>query len=311
MTGIDISKYQPVIPPGNWEFVIARVTHDAGGVDPLGPQHFRNALTRAPVRGVYHFWDPTVSSGAAQARLMANTALSIGFRKDVDLFALDSEAKALGGTSANAAWVREFFVTAHALLGARALWYVGWPFYVEHFAADTALLREQAWWLPSYGPNDGQPHDPKCPYPPALHQYTSVGGANGSGLDVSRVMDTAAWHNLIGAAPAPKPTPAPKVARVIDSKFPPVDSKAVYHPGLKRWVSICLALDGGVFAPQGGFCGTPIGHDYWKGHVASALAVKGDSQHPLTDAEVNAGKLYAVIASNSNRYAYGPGDETK
>lgn len=298
MTGIDISKYQLAIPPGDWDFVIVRVTHDAGGTDALAAQHFADAARRAPVRGVYHFWDPTASSGVAQAQLMASNALKIGFRKGVDLWALDSEAVALPTPAANIAWKRAFYATARSMLGNKCLWYVGWPFYVEHFGNDLAALKEQAWWLPAYGPNDGTPHDPQCPYAPALHQYTSVGGPNRSGLDVNRVMDAGAWNALLVPV-APAHPPAPKVTPVIQATHPPVDVKVIDgHP-------IVLTSDGGIFAPEGGFCGTPVGQTYWKGQTAAALATKGDPKHPLSDAEVKAGKSYAVIAESGSRYAYG------
>lgn len=315
MTGIDISEFQLAIPAGAWDFVITRVTHDRAGVDKRVARHFPAAAKFAH-RGVYHFWDPTASSGAAQAAHMAQTVLALGFRKGVDLWALDAEAKALPTHAQNTAWAREFFATGRALLGGKCLFYVGYPFYVANFGNDPALLHEHAWWLPAYGPNDGQPHEPACPFAPTLHQYTSRGGPGGSGLDVSRVMDAAAWNALVGGGnptpPAQKPHPTqpqPKVKPVIDTKSPLRDVKSFVDPKSKRVVPIALTHDGGVFSPSPGVGFepfTPIGHDYWKGQVAAALAVAGDPNHPLTQDEIRAGNVYAVIAESGARYAYGP-----
>lgn len=299
MTGIDISQWQVAIPPGRWDSILVRVSHDATGIDERGPEHFANALHQTSVRGIYHFWNPTVSSGHDQAILMAGAALRMGFRKGVDLWALDCEKTALGSPALNAAWVRDFFATAAALLGGRCLLYIGWPFYVEHFGTDLTLLREHAWWLPSYGDNDGTVHEPTCPFPPVLHQYTSRGGPNLTGLDLNRVIDAVGWQRLVSqSAPAPAPSPLPKVPPVIKASHPPVDVKVVDGK------PIVLTSDGGIFAPEGGFCGTPVGQAYWHGQTASALAIKGDPKYPLTAAEVAAGKKYAVIAASGARYAY-------
>lgn len=210
MTGIDISKYQSAIPPGTWDFVFARATHDATGVDPLFETHFPNALTRSARRGAYHFANPSESSGAAQATHFAQVCLANGFNKYVDLWALDFEEGALGSHAANVAWIREFMATVTALLGARGLLYVGWPYFVESCGVENvALLHEHPWWLPAYGPNDGQPHSYQAPFVPCVHQYTSRGGPNRSGLDLDRVLDTATWAHLLGSSPAPVPKPKP------------------------------------------------------------------------------------------------------
>lgn len=210
MTGIDISKYQPAIPAGAWDFIFARATHDASGVDPLFDEHFPNALARSPRRGAYHFWNPTESGGVPQAQHFAQVCLANGFRPGIDVWALDVEESASGAHDANAIWVRAFMRMARALLGNLCFLYIGWPFYEANFGSDLTLLHEQAWWLPSYGPNDGQPHAPTCPFLPVIHQFTSRGGANGGGLDVNRILDTAGWASLFTSAPAPKP-PAPPV----------------------------------------------------------------------------------------------------
>jgi GH25 family lysozyme M1 (1,4-beta-N-acetylmuramidase) len=218
MTGIDISQWQSAIAPGAWGFIFCRATHDGLGVDLMFDEHFPNALARAPRRGAYHFAKPIVSSGAAQAQHFAQVCIANGFRVGVDLWALDFEANALGSQAANVAWIREFMATARALLGGRAFLYIGWPYYGESCGGDVSLLHESPWWLPAYGPNDGQPHTYTAPFVPCVHQYTSRGGPNLSGLDVNSVLDTALWTRTVATAPAPKPAPPvpPKQSQTID-----------------------------------------------------------------------------------------------
>lgn len=210
MTGIDISQWQSAIPAGTWDFIFCRATHDGLGDDLMFDKHFPNALARAPRRGAYHYAKPIVSTGAAQAQHFAQVCLAQGFRKNVDMWALDFEANALGSQSANVAWIRDFMATAIALLGARCLLYVGWPYFVETCGSESIeLLHEHAWWLPAYGPNDGTWHSPTAPFVPCVHQFTSRGGPNLSGLDLNRVLDTAAWARIFDETPAPKPAPKP------------------------------------------------------------------------------------------------------
>lgn len=210
MTGIDISQWQSAIAPGAWDFIFCRATHDGLGDDLMFPTHFANARARTARVGAYHFAKPTASSGAAQAQHFAQVCIAHGFRVGVDLWALDFEANALGSHAANVAWIREFMATARALLGGRAFLYVGWYFFTGSCGAENvALLHESPWWLPAYGVNDGQPHTYSAPFVPCVHQFTSRGGPNLSGLDVNRVLDTALWARTVSDAPAPKPAPIP------------------------------------------------------------------------------------------------------
>lgn len=221
MTGIDISQWQGAIAPGAWDFIFCRATHDGLGDDLMFEQHFPNALARAPRRGAYHFAKPTESSGAAQAQHFAQVCMTHGFRPGVDLWALDFEANALGSHAANLAWIREFMAAARGMLGARCLLYVGWPYFEGACGAENVeLLRESPWWLPAYGPNDGQPHAPTAPFVPCVHQFTSRGGPNLSGLDLNRVLDTATWSRLVGTQPTPAPVPKP---------VPPTQAPTIDH----------------------------------------------------------------------------------
>lgn len=221
MTGIDISQWQSAIAPGSWDFIFCRATHDGLGDDLMFDQHFPNALARTARRGAYHFAKPTVSRGAAQAQHFAQVCIANGFRGGVDLWALDFEANRLADAAENIAWIRDFMATARALLGGRAFLYIGWPYYVESCGGDVTLLHESPWWLPAYGPNDGQPHTYSAPFVPCIHQYTSRGGPNLSGLDVNRILDTALWARTVDTAPAPAPKPVPPV--------PPKQAQTIDH----------------------------------------------------------------------------------
>lgn len=311
MTGIDVSYAQSGIAPGAWDFIIAQLTHDTTGHDVMADQHFPNALKRSARRGGYHYANPASSSGAVQGRLFATRALELGFRKNVDIWALDSEEHMEPGAKpANAAWVREWFATVRPILGELRWWYVGWPYYLEHFGGDLTLLKEQPWWLPAYGPNDGHPYPPECPFLPLVHQYSSRGGPGGSGLDVNRVLDTALWSRIF-SSPTPAPAPAPpKVKPVIHTTSPLVDVKQFHHGVLGHQIAVALTRDGGIFAPAPGVGFspfTPVGQAYWKGEVAAALAVAGDPDHPLTAAEAKAKCAYVVISESNHRYAFGQG----
>lgn len=204
---IDISYAQGAIPAGNWDGVIVQLTHDTHGIDVMGERHFHDAA-RWPVRGGYHYANPQASDAATQAALFVNRTTALGFRRGVDCWALDFEEHALSSADANRSWITAWMAYATGALGARGFLYVGWP-YAQASGLDAKFLQRFNWWLPAYGPNDGQPHDPVCPFAPVLHQYTSRGGPGGTGLDVSRVLDQSGWDRMFGAAPAP-PAPAPK-----------------------------------------------------------------------------------------------------
>lgn len=305
---IDVSYAQVAIPPGAWNGVIVQLTHDRHGIDVRGERHFADAA-RYPIRGGYHYANPAASDPGLQAQTFTDRALALGFRVNVNLWALDFEEHALDSGAANATWITEWMHAVGARLGSRGFLYIGWPM-ARACGLDAAFLRHFNWWLPAYGPNDGTEHHYDAPYAPVLHQYTSVGGPGGSGLDVSSVTDPGAFARILGS---PIPKPHPKVQPVIQTSSPLRDVKAVHlpHPAgtPPRLIAVALTKDGGIFcpAPGVGFTPfTPVGQDYWKGQVAAALAVKDDPEHPLTDEEIAAGNVYAVIAESGHRYAYGP-----
>jgi hypothetical protein len=215
---IDISYAQGAVPAGPWTGCIVQLTHDTHGFDVMGDRHFHDAA-RFPMRGGYHYANPAASEASTQAALFVNRASALGFRRDVDCWALDFEERALPSADANRSWITTWMAYVRGALGSRGFLYVGWP-YAQASGLDAGFLRKFNWWLPAYGPNDGQPHDPVCPFAPVLHQYTSRGGPGGTGLDVSRIMDQAGYDRMFGASPAPVPAPAPR---------PPVQAPTIDH----------------------------------------------------------------------------------
>lgn len=277
MTGIDISQWQSAIAPGTWDFIFARATHDGLGVDLMFDRHFPNALTRSSRRGAYHFAKPIVSTGAAQAQHFAQVCKANGFRVGVDAWALDFEANALGSHAANVAWIRDFMATARTLLGARGLLYVGWPYFVETCGEENlALLHEHPWWLPAYGPNDGQPHTYSAPFIPCVHQYTSRGGVNLSGLDVNRVLDTAAWARLFTSEVLLHSQFAHALGIVSWCQFT--------HPTLGPKCVAAVDTSGAVFClPADAYLGGANGKPYFAGRHAATITAATPTGYTITD----------------------------
>lgn len=223
MVGIDVSKWQATVPsppPGvaSWDFVFCRATHSDGtpSVDGKFSQHFADALQHGKLRGAYHFADPPQSSAVAQAAFFVATCLSNGFVPGRDLWALDIESGGgkMQGALDNVQWVADFMKAAGVVLGGRAFLYTGWPWAESMFGIYAEVtLRKYNWWLPAYGPNDGKEHAYNAPDVPVLHQYTSLGGAGGSSLDVNSITDAGAWQRIVGAALPTHPAPAPMPAK--------------------------------------------------------------------------------------------------
>lgn len=74
-------------------------------------------------------------------------------------------------------------------------------------------------WVAGYGQNDGLRH-PLRPAPArgwVIHQFTSLGGPNGSGLDVNYCPDLPALLTSLGSAPAPIPGVEEMATRMIQA----------------------------------------------------------------------------------------------
>ena len=200
--GIDISMFQPTVPPGPWLFTVHKATEGTGWTDPKFQERFPAIVG---MRGAYHYARPGQSDGKTQANHFADVCLANGFRVGVDMWQLDAE----DGENANISpqqwrqFITDFMWTAFYRLGRRAFLYAGWPFLTAHDVTD--LVSTFQWWLPDYGPNDGQVHPMQTP-PWAtphvvLHQYTSAGG-----LDQNVVANQYAWEKLFPPPAPPKPS---------------------------------------------------------------------------------------------------------
>jgi GH25 family lysozyme M1 (1,4-beta-N-acetylmuramidase) len=295
----------------------------------MADEHFPNALQRTAIRGAYHYANPQSTDGGSQAKLMAARAIELGFRKGVDVWALDFEEHALTSRDANQAWIRAFMSTARGLLGDRRLLYIGWPFYQQTCGTDVTLLRENPWWLPAYQHNDGQPHplDAGVPFVPVLHQYSSRGGPKLSGLDVNRVLDVAGWNATVGAAPA---------LDVAD----PRPLGVVHQPHATTGAHWTFNAGGGVFsygcpffgsipgleppvklvAPIVAMAATPTGKGYWLVGTDGGVFAFGDARFfgamagkPLNGpidgiASSATGKGYWLHAGDGGVFAFGDAD---
>lgn len=276
MTGIDISYAQETIPPGAWDFVFCRATHSDTGavgathVDSKFVEHFA-AARKYPHRGAYHFADPR-SDGASQARVFVATCLANGFRPNVDSWTYDAERPGL----TRAHWLA-FRTVALAALGHVRFLYVGFPFYEANFGPNLDLLHQDPWWLPAYGPNDGTPHAPNgIPFLPVIHQYSSRGGPNRSGLDVNRVLDTAAWSRLY----------APEV--LLHAQFPHalgiVSWCQFTHPTLGPKCVAAVDATGAVFClPGNAYLGGMNGSKAFAGRTAATITAESPTGYTITD----------------------------
>jgi hypothetical protein len=202
--GIDISGWQPNEVPGDWLFVVVKTTDGLSVANPKAGSQWDFAR-RHPLRGLYHYARPGHSGGNAQAAFFAQDAIRRGFRPGVDLWQLDCENKG-NELVTGPQWegfVNSFMAEARAQLGARGFLYAGRYFHPEVFGRLCAVY---PWWLPDYGPNDGDPHPFGAPANPVIHQFTTEPGS----VDRNRVYNQAAWAALMGATPARQPYTAPQ-----------------------------------------------------------------------------------------------------
>jgi GH25 family lysozyme M1 (1,4-beta-N-acetylmuramidase) len=194
--GIDISHYQGTIPGGPWLFAVHSVGDGLTYTDPSFAGRYQALRMVAPIVGAYIYARPVQSSGTDQAKRFAVLALAAGFRKGVDIWQLDAE----GGENDNisgAVWrtfIDEFMLVATDLLGDRGFLYAGWPFLMSLGLTD--LVTHYDWWLPDYGPNDGQIHpvqvSPEIAADVVIHQYTSAGN-----LDQNVVLNVQKWDAIL------------------------------------------------------------------------------------------------------------------
>lgn len=286
---VDRGLGQP-IPAGHFDAVFYQATHDSGGWDVGFHTAWAKLKAQGAVRGAYHFARPGASSGAAQATFFVDRVLSQGWDSKRDLWMLDVEVPGLSGQALKQ-WVIDFMEYAKAKLGDRGFLYIGWPFYVVHVdAQDFHLLFAYRWWLPNYGPNDGQQHDyhEGEPVDPVLHQYTS------KPYDKSVIINATAWHDLFD----------PEV--IVHQQFNPplkvVSTTLFIHPdptkGEHGVCSVSVQSDGSCFTePANAYMGGMNGSKDFHGRTAARVV----AAHKLP----GHGKYGYVIVDGKNEM-YGP-----
>jgi hypothetical protein len=210
MIGVDISAAQPNFPTpwyAQWGFVVCKATEGHDYHDPTFTAKFFDAQRFCSHAGAYHYARPGDGfNGVQQADFFADTVLAAGFRPGFDIWQLDCETKDNEGV-APGRW-REFIASfmhqATTRLGSKGTLYAGYYFWLNQLGGDHAILAPYRWWLPWYGPNDGEIHLPTAllPQHPFIQQFTSHGG-----LD-RNVVDDGAWSTWF-QAPVPKPVPTP------------------------------------------------------------------------------------------------------
>ena len=193
--GIDISAAQPNTPSGDWLFIVHKATEGHDYLDPAFAARFGPSRAGAAYVGAYHYARPLDGyPGNAQADFFAQTCLAAGFRPGEDLWQLDCEGTGNDGCTP-AEWsvfVRAFMAEATAKLGNRGFLYVG-QFFPIGLDPNTF-----SWWLPDYGPNNGNVNPIANGKVPVIHQYSSAGA-----LDRNVVVDTAKWNAIVGDVPIP------------------------------------------------------------------------------------------------------------
>lgn len=181
MQGVDISHWQPAFPPEwykQWGFVVCKATEGHDIPDPGFTNHFGAARGNASHVGAYHYARPgDGTDGTQQADYFADTVLAAGFQPGVDLWQLDVEGAGNEHVTAGQwlTYIGQFRQRATERLGARALLYVGYYYWLSNLNGRHDILEPWAWWLPWYGPDDGQQHSitVQLPQAPLVIQYTT------------------------------------------------------------------------------------------------------------------------------------------
>ena len=218
MQGADISQFQPNFPPDwykQYGFVVCKASEGSSEVDPTFAIKFPAARGNCAHAGTYHYARPADGSGTQQADHFADTCLANGFRPGVDIWMLDVEGT--GNESVTAGqwlgYIGEFRIEAEKRLGRLGCLYVGYYFWLSNLGGRHDLLAPWKWWLPWYGPNDGQLHQPtgvNLPQAVFVQQYTSA-----NGLDLNYV-DDAAWSTWLQTAPPVDWSAVEKIAKYIE-----------------------------------------------------------------------------------------------
>lgn len=177
MIGVDISEHQGAWGPDRFtvfDFAIVRVANENGYPDRFASQNVAAAqvipwgVYAWPVAGMGYEWNRYYARGIA-----AQWRPPLGVWADVER----------SGRGIAAVEDVEGFCVGVQDTGVLA------GFYSNIFELPrSSFLDTLPWWMAHYGPNNGVRHEPVNPSPPrdwAIHQFTSRGGAGGSGLDLN------------------------------------------------------------------------------------------------------------------------------
>jgi hypothetical protein len=294
--GIDISGFQPNAVPGDWLFVVVKLTEGQTVVNPKADAQWRFAQG-FPFRGFYHYARPAVSDGRTQAQTFAVQALARGFRKGIDWWQLDCEGDGNDGVNAGqwTAFVNDFFATGRQLLGGMGFLYASRAFMPDAFGA---LCARYPWWLPDYGPFDnGQLHPLPPGVEPVIHQFT------GNGLDLNVIHNPQALAVLLVAANPKATVPTlPKVRQEFDPAPRAISLTVFQRPtggnATGGYAAAQLNSDGGVYCdPPDAYLGGVNGKSFFVGRTPALI------RQP-TAAEGSPGTGYVIVDTAGECYRF-------
>lgn len=218
MKAIDVSN---VNGPVNWH----RVAREAGihlafvkateGLtfdDSLFPRHRVEAKAAGIHLGAYHFARPDLHDPISEARHFCRVVgkVRVGELRPV----LDFETPARLSPSQMQAWAERWCAEVKRILGVAPLFY-SYPAFVA--AMHPTRKIGVAFWLASYGVNDGREHPFSIPRPwqhVAIHQYTSNGHIPG----VSGRVDVSSVSSIVPLLAHPVRGTVKHVAHAVKSK---------------------------------------------------------------------------------------------
>lgn len=286
--GIDISGVQPRDVPGDWKFIVVKVSEGLGMPNHLFDQQW--AAAARTTRGGYHYARPLVSRGSDQGNYFSNMLIQRGFQPGRDIWQLDAEDGENDGVSGTTwrVFIDDFMAAATARLGRRGFLYAGLPFLQSHGLTD--LPYKYMWWLPDYGRNDGADHGYSTTLPVVIHQFSSAGS-----LDQNKIINQLAYNQ----APVPNPAPGGNVQPRFNPPTHNLVDALVTPSG--AWG---LAADGSVYTFAGFFQGAAVGRSWFSGHLAARIVVPGaqvaGANPPFPHYDPAA--LYEVIATDGSRF---------
>lgn len=173
--GCDVSQFQGTIAPewfARWDFVLIRAFDRHGNADTRFPYNWFGALGRT-LRGAYG-WPVPGADNYQLGRALRGAApdAELGWWADYE----HSTEYGLATVQELEDYIAGIESAGPGIVG----FYSNIP-----TCPRSPMLDRLPWWVANYGPNDGTRHDLTLPPPRSwqIHQYTSRGGPDGTGLD--------------------------------------------------------------------------------------------------------------------------------